>query len=380
MACLYPLRGHIKKIYPWMNYHQLDYSKRAQELAPNDFDLLISNPTTKRFAEIDEPFIRKIVVNTSTASVPLDKRSPQYLNMFNPANKFGYDFYAPCGRCVGCQMRKRMIISTKFDNALKAFPNAYFLTITFSNEKVTRLTSYKNNGNSSFNTMLSKYDVKRILSNIRNKLRRAYGLEKNPKIHYILCGEYGPKTLRAHYHIALFLPFELPNLKSKGNDKLSCSIFNSKQYGFYDLERIKQGSNVSQYITKYMTKSFESMSVDLARKGKPIAKLSLKAEQDILRFDKEDYLNEGLTFQAPFILKSRRFGLNDDLRRDIDQGILSYYHKRRYIFEAGKIKDKSLYNYYHAKLIERWNKRFGNYDKPLPSKLLVLSPTHSDPF
>lgn len=379
MACLYPLRGHIKKIYPWMNYHELDYSKRAQQL--EDFDILVSStPRKNHYEGIDEPFIRKVVVNTSTASFPLDKRSPQYLNMFNPANKFGYDFYAPCGHCTGCQIRKRIIISTKFDNALKSYPNAYFLTITFSNEKVTRLTSYNNKCNSSFNTMLSKYDVKRILANIRNKLRRAYGLEKNPKIHYILCGEYGPKTLRAHYHIALFLPFELPNLKNKGNDKLSCSIFNSKQYGFYDLERIKQGSNVSQYITKYMTKSFESMSVDFARKGKPISKLSLKAELEILRFDKEEYLNEGLTFQAPFILKSRRFGLNDDLRRDIDQGILSYYHKRRYIFEAGKIKDKSLYNYYHAKLIERWNKQLANYNKLLPSKLVVLPPTHSDPF
>lgn len=364
-----------------MSYHELDYSKRAQELAPEDFDILVSSTPRKNYYEgIDEPFIRKIVVNTSTASVSLDKRSPQYLNMFNPANKFGYDFYAPCGHCVGCQVRKRMIIATKFDNALKAYPNAYFLTITFSNEKATRLTSYKNKGNSSFNTMLSKYDVKRILANIRNKLRRAYGLDKNPKIHYILCGEYGPKTLRAHYHIALFLPFKLPNLKNKGNDKLGCSIFNSKQYGFYDLERIKQGSNVSQYITKYMSKSFESMSLDLNRKGKPITKLSLKAEQEILRFDKIPELADGLKFQAPFILKSRRFGLNNDLRRDIDQGILSYYHKRRYIFEAGKIKDKSLYNYYHAKLIERWNKQLSNYNKPLPSKLVVLPPTHSDPF
>nr|CAI9750577.1 replication initiation protein [uncultured phage] len=301
--------------------------------------------------------------------------------MFNPANEFGYDFYAPCNHCVGCQQRKRAVLATKFSNALKEYPNAYFLTITFSNQNVTRLPHYKNKGNSSFNTMLSKYDVKRILANIRNKLRRAYKLDKNPKIHYLLCGEYGPKTLRAHYHIALFLPMPLPNLQDKGNDKLTCKLFNSKQYGFYDLERIKPGSSVSNYITKYMTKSFESHSVELSKQGKPISRLSLEAERLTIKLSKENnILSEDLKFQAPFILKSRRFGLNDDLKKDIDQGILSYHYKRKYITEAGKIHNQELYQYYYKHLIENWNKALLNNQDGCPSRLVVKPSLHSDPF
>lgn len=365
-----------------MNYSPYVYSKRAFEIQPENADLVVS-PVYQRtdpFKDINEPFIRKIQVNTSNAARDVPKTSPQYIAMFDPSGYFGYDVFLPCNKCEGCQVRKRAIISTKFDNCMKKYPHAYFLTITFSNKEVTRLVNYQNEGNDSFNTMLSKYDVKRILANLRNKLKRRYNLAKNPKFDYLICGEYGPKTLRAHYHIALFLPFELPDLKVKSKDKLTCPMLDSKQYGFYDLEKIKPGSCVSQYITKYMTKSFEAMSVELARKGKPIAKLSLAGEQKTLRFSKDPYMCEDLKFQAPFLIMSRRFGLNDDLRKDIDQGILSYYHKRRYIFEGGKIKDQELYKYYHTKQLEKWRDNLGKVIDGVPSKLVIRPAMVSDPF
>jgi len=52
-------------------------------------------------------------------------------------------------------------------------------------------------------TVLVKEDAQKFLKRLRKALAPQ-------KIRYLLCGEYGPKTLRPHFHIVLF-GYDFPN-------------------------------------------------------------------------------------------------------------------------------------------------------------------------
>lgn len=66
--------------------------------------------------------------------------------------------------------------------------HSVFTTLTYSEEELPE------------NGSLSKRDAQLFLMRLRNELRRKEGRS----FRYYLCGEYGDKTLRPHYHAILF--------------------------------------------------------------------------------------------------------------------------------------------------------------------------------
>ncbi len=297
-------------------------------------------------------------------------------HFFNPTRPV-YDVLSTCGKCEECISAKRYKLSIRFKNEMDKHSYKYFLTITFNDQNILRNPLYPNPfNNSSFNTMLSKYHVKKIIANLRNKLKRRYG--KDFTFSYFLCGEYGPKTLRAHYHIALFMDKPLPIEKKKGiKEKYTCKIFESKQYGFYDLVKIKPNDKVSNYITKYMLKSSNLIG------NKPLEKYSIDKERAYINLFKS--LDIPILkilepkFQAPFLLKSRRFGNNAFLERDIEQGILTNHYKRKFIIDLGRIKNIVLYNLLREKIYLSYKKYFRLHKINKSSNIVKFKP-NKDPF
>lgn len=89
----------------------------------------------------------------------------------------------PCGKCEGCQIDKANEWATRAVIEAQKWPKNAFLTLTYSNDNLPKKRTL----------------VKADLQNFWKRLRKK---EKN--IRYIACGEYGPRTLRPHYHAGVF--------------------------------------------------------------------------------------------------------------------------------------------------------------------------------
>lgn len=109
----------------------------------------------------------------------------------------------PCGRCYPCLLRKRhewfFRLSCEADESRG--PNR-FVTLTYSDEELPV--------NSDGVPVVSKRDCQLFLKRLRTTCDRRFG---SSDIRYFLISEYGPTTLRPHYHLALF---NLPYVDKRG--------------------------------------------------------------------------------------------------------------------------------------------------------------------
>lgn len=94
--------------------------------------------------------------------------------------------FVPCGQCMSCRInRKRSIIGQMLLEALYSENSSSFVTLTYNEE------NYPPDGS------LEPH----LLAAYVNRLRHKAALGP---IRYFYVGEYGTKTQRAHYHMALF--------------------------------------------------------------------------------------------------------------------------------------------------------------------------------
>lgn len=101
----------------------------------------------------------------------------------------------PCGRCSGCRLDYSRAWADRMLLELDHTRKAVFLTLTYDNAHLP-ISMYTENDNPMFGT-LDKRDVQLFMKRLRKYFE--------PKeIRFYAAGEYGPKTLRPHYHIILF--------------------------------------------------------------------------------------------------------------------------------------------------------------------------------
>lgn len=107
-----------------------------------------------------------------------------------------------CGHCPACDLIRINHWKTRAKAELKYSLNGFFITLTYNND---HLPFDPETGIST----LRKIDYQRFLKKVRS--RYSYELKnslafisKRKSIRYILCGEYGSKNSRPHYHICLF--------------------------------------------------------------------------------------------------------------------------------------------------------------------------------
>jgi len=92
--------------------------------------------------------------------------------------------YVPCGMCISCRLAKARDWSIRCNHEAQLHEENSFLTLTYSDEELP-----KNGG-------LYKPHFQKFMKRLRKKT--------GEKIRYFMCGEYGSKTGRAHYHALLF--------------------------------------------------------------------------------------------------------------------------------------------------------------------------------
>lgn len=102
----------------------------------------------------------------------------------------------PCGRCPECLKRRSSIWGFRLQKEEERTKSAHFVTLTYDSKYVP----ISSNG---FMT-LDYRDVQKFFKRLR-KLHN----DKQYPIKYYVCGEYGSKRRRPHYHIVLFNSDEL---------------------------------------------------------------------------------------------------------------------------------------------------------------------------
>lgn len=90
----------------------------------------------------------------------------------------------PCGRCIGCRLERARQWSVRCMHEASLYDSNVFVTLTYSDDGLPSDGSLK------------KRDIQLFMKRLR-KLKGA-------GIRYFLCGEYGEKSLRPHYHALLF--------------------------------------------------------------------------------------------------------------------------------------------------------------------------------
>lgn len=168
----------------------------------------------------------------------------RYTNIYTLAT--GYkSIQVPCGKCCECRKRYQNDWSLRMNEELKHFGNkAVFVTLTYNNDSVPKVVD-KETG--SIYLSVNKKHVQNVIKRFRTNYKRANG--EDAKFTYFLTSEYGPRTLRPHYH-ALF--FGLHN-----EDILPLLEDWQARYGFTKSDNVKingHQSAVAKYVGKYCSK------------------------------------------------------------------------------------------------------------------------------
>lgn len=98
----------------------------------------------------------------------------------------------PCGKCIGCKRERGLQNAIKCQHEVDMYLEdgraSSFITLTYSDDHPSRLWS------------LNKRDFQLFMK----RLRKNHQASPSDPIRYFMCGEYGDKFERPHYHAILF--------------------------------------------------------------------------------------------------------------------------------------------------------------------------------
>lgn len=156
----------------------------------------------------------------------------------------------PCGRCLACKRRRALHWSFRLQQEHRNSTSAAFITLTYRD---TQLPGTPNG----FPT-LHYPDVQRFLKRLRKQCGYTqkhyegcvYG-KKQSLLKYFLCGEYGKKDGRPHYHM---IAFNIPNiLLTTDKNEPYRRMKEIWSHGLVDIREVNE--NRIHYVTGYTLKT-----------------------------------------------------------------------------------------------------------------------------
>jgi hypothetical protein len=151
----------------------------------------------------------------------------------NPKDKASKRLTVPCGKCGNCRRARRNQWAFRLQQELKDSENAYFITLTYSDERLPEFIDYYSG---EIKSNLVKEDLQKFIKRLREQ---QYRQTKERKFRYYAVGEYGTETDRAHYHLIGF--------------NIDRSIINRLDYiwghGHVHVGTVNEGSIL--YVAKY---------------------------------------------------------------------------------------------------------------------------------
>lgn len=161
------------------------------------------------------------------------KRDPAVANIFAPISH-------NCGGCIHCRLSYAMDWSIRIHHESQSYKHNWFLTLTYNSESLEKLPNPKSLHHKDFQDFMKR-------------LRKAF---PDNKLKFFMCGEYGTKKGRPHFHAIVFnLPLsDLQFHKKSGDFDIFTSqlINNVWKRGFVYIGTVTQES--AGYVARYVTK------------------------------------------------------------------------------------------------------------------------------
>lgn len=211
-----------------------------------------------------------------------DKQYPHLTNRlkflrYDEINTYRNDkrfIWIPCQKCLACRISKSNDWATRCFLEAKKWKNNCFITLSYND---THIPYFKS---------LNHRDLQLFMKKLRKHHK---GIEADEKgkypIKYFACGEYGDKTLRPHYHIAIYnwIPKDLKIRK---------------------LNKIQQPLYTSKEVEKLWGKGFIIIGALTMESAAYIARYTQKKI-----YDKHSYIINKLGRAKEYIVSSRRPGI-----------------------------------------------------------------------
>lgn len=129
----------------------------------------------------------------------------------NPDYGTPLDFYGfpkisvPCGHCEACVMSRCSEWRVRLEEEFRVSSSACFITLTYNDDSLHFGVSTSDFGEREYFPVVCKKDIQDFLK----RVRKAFGSSSLSPIRYYLVSEYGPHTLRPHYH-GIFFNLPIP--------------------------------------------------------------------------------------------------------------------------------------------------------------------------
>jgi hypothetical protein len=161
------------------------------------------------------------------------------MNNLNPIN-------LPCGQCIGCRLDRAQQWAIRCYHEASMHQHNAFVTLTYDNQNIPVHHSLH----------VREWQL------FMKKLRKHFAPSK---IRFFACGEYGPKTLRPHYHALLFncyfpdqkLLKTLPNNQKLYTSETLTSIWG---YGLPTIGAVNYST--AGYVARYVVKKYTGKLAD----------------------------------------------------------------------------------------------------------------------
>lgn len=235
---------------------------------------------------------------------PLSILNPKWIEGDLSADQW---LIVPCGKCPACLIEKRNEWTYRIQSECICYPLNIFFTLTYD-----ELNEPWEETEFGFLPCVVKSDVQKFIKRLR---KRIYGSSKS-NIRYVVVSEYGPKSLRPHYHGIIF---NYPIGRDFVDDIQSCWRF-----GIIDAQKVVGGA--AGYCSKYLFKRVPDECKHmrkcflLASRRPPLGFPSIsKKVQDYLNANRTFFLRtpQGRSVKIPRIFKTKVF--DDSFMREISQ-------------------------------------------------------------
>lgn len=222
-----------------------------------------------------------------------------------------------CGRCIHCRLERSRQWAVRCVHEASLYPKNCFLTLTYNQEHLPKHGS------------LDHRDIQLFFKRLRKKHGKG--------IRYFMCGEYGPKLQRPHYHICLF-NFEF-------EDKTPWKLTNNGDtlYVSQDLEKLwTDGMGNSLGFTTIGNLTFESAAYVARYITKKQLGQKLSTHYDIVAYDGE-IIGER---KPEYCVPSRRPGIASPWLEKYHKDV---YPKDHCVFKGKKCKPPKYYDKWYDK-------------------------------
>lgn len=290
---------------------------------------------------------------------PISIPNPDYGN--DASIESGPTISCPCGKCEACIISNANEWRTRLQIEMDNSENAYFITLTYDDTKIPVTIGTDSFGERFVVPSVSKRDIQLFFKRLRKN-------DPERKIRYFLVSEYGPTTLRPHYHGIVY------NLPCFSKDSTKQIVYVTKY-----IQKVWSNGNVKvdlvtygriSYVTKYM-----SCVTDLPEHYPPPFRLmsrrpgigsSYLEKHQLVNWHRQNLANYypqgSFKSRLPRYLKDKIF--DDEMKSEIAD-IMRYQRQQKEfqdVDKAFKLGYKNFVEYRHS-MIEKHVRKFNSKHK-----------------